>query len=103
MEPTREEAISEEPTRRGARPIGRLGAQRGKEARQQTKRPQGRPGQKPQEDYCGQTQRSTAKTRAPQQRVSAAISSIRARFGKYAIGFGDLGIRYARTRVESIR
>jgi hypothetical protein len=34
--------------------------------------------------------------------VSAAISSIRARFGKCAIGFGDLGIRYARARVESI-
>ena len=102
MEPTREEAISEEPTRRGARPIGRPGSQRGQEARQQTERPQGRPGQKPQEDYCGQTQRSTAKTWAPQQRVSAAISSIRARFGKCAIGFGDLGIRYARARVESI-
>jgi hypothetical protein len=34
--------------------------------------------------------------------VSAAISAIRTRFGKCAIGVGDLGIRYARTRVESI-
>jgi hypothetical protein len=102
MEPTCEEAKTEESARGGARPIGRPGSQRGQEARQQTKRPQGRPGQKPQESYCGQTQRSTAKTRAPQERVSAAISSIRARFGKCAIGFGDLGIRYARARVESI-
>jgi hypothetical protein len=102
MESTCEEATSEESARGGARPIGRPGAQRGQEARQQTKRPQGRPGQKPQEGYCCQTQRATAKTRAPQERVSAAISSIRAGFGKCAIGFGDLGIRYPRARVESI-
>ena len=102
MEPTCEEAGSEESARRGARSIGRPGSQRGQETREQTKRPQRRPGQKPQENYCCQTQRSTTKTRAPQERVSAAMSSIRARFGKYAIGFGDLGIRYARARVESI-
>src|SRR2546429_9912362 len=101
MEPTCEEATSEESARGGARPIGRPGSQRGQETRQQTKRPQGRPGQKPQEDYCCQTQRATAKTWAPQERVSAAIFSIRARFGKYAIGFGDLGIRHASARVES--
>ena len=85
MGPGCEETTTEEPARGGARPIGRPGTQRGQEARQQRKRPQGRPGQKPQEDYCRQTQRSTAKTWAPQQRVSAAISSIRARFGKYAL------------------
>ena len=102
MEPTCEEGTSEESTRRGARPIGGLGSQCGQEARQQTKRSQGRAGQKPQENYCSETQRATAKTRAPQERVSAAISSIRARFGKCAIGFGDLGIRYTRARVESI-
>ena len=102
MELAGEEATSEESARGGARPLGWPGAQRGQEARQHGKRPQGRPGQKPQEDYCCQTQRSTTKTRAPQERVSAAISSIRARFGKCAIGFGDLGIRYARARVESI-
>ena len=102
MEPPCEEARSEESARHGARPIGRLGLQRGKETCQQTERAQGRPGQKPQEDYCCQTQRSAAKTWAPQERVNAAMSSIRARFGKYAIGFGDLGIRYPRGRVESI-
>jgi hypothetical protein len=102
MERACEEAKTQESARGGARPIGWVGAQRGQEARQQTKWPQGRSGQKPQEDYCGQTQRATAKTWAPQQRVSAAISSIRARFGKCAIGFGDLGIRYARARIASI-
>jgi hypothetical protein len=102
MERVSEETISEEPARRGARPLGRLGAQRGQEARQQTQRSQGRAGQKPQEDSRCQTQRATATTRAPQERVSAAISSIRARFGKYAIGFGDFGIRYVRVRVGSI-
>jgi hypothetical protein len=102
MEPTCEEATPEEPARGGARPIGRPCLQRGQEARQPGKREQGRPGQKPQEDYRCRTQRATAKARAPQERVSAAISSIRARFGKYAIGFGDLGIRYGRARAESI-
>jgi hypothetical protein len=102
MELAGEEGTSEESARGGARPLGWPGAQRGQKARQHGKRSQGRPGQKPQEDYCCQTQRAAAKTRAPQERVSAAISSIRARFGKCAIGFGDHGIRYARARAESI-
>lgn len=94
------EEATEEPARRGTRPIGWPGAQRGQEARQQGKWPQGRPCQKPREDYCGQTQRATAKTRAAQERVSAAISSIQERFGKYAIGLGYLGIRYVRVRLR---
>ncbi len=96
MERTGEEATTEESARGSARPLGRLGTQRSQEARQQTQRPQGRPGQKPQEDDRGQAQRSTATTRTPQERVNAAISSIHARFGKYAIGLGYLGIRYVR-------
>ena len=100
MEPTCEKATSEESACSGARPIGRPGSQRGQEAREQTKRPQRRPGQKPQEDPRRQAQRSAATTRAPQERVSAAISSIQARFGKCAIGLGYLGIRYVRVRLE---
>jgi len=96
MERTCEEATTEESACGGARPIGRLGTQRSQEARQQTKRPEGRSGQKPQEDSRRQAQRSTATTRTPQERVNAAISSIHARFGKYAIGLGYLGIRYVR-------
>lgn len=102
MEPTCEEARSEEPTRRGAGPIGRFGSQRGQEARQQGKRPQGWSGQKPQEDYCGQTQRSAAKARAPQERVNAAISSIHARFGECVIGLGYLGIRYVPAKPQPV-
>ena len=81
MERACEEATSEESARGSARPAGR-------------------PGQKPQEDPRRQAQRSAATTRAPQERVSAAISSIQARFGKCAIGLGYLGIRYVRVRLE---
>jgi len=100
MERTCEEATMEESARGGARPLGRLGAQRGQETRQQTKRPQGWPGQKPQEDSCCQAQRSTATARTAQEKVSAAVASIRARFGQYAIGRGYRGIRYVRVRLE---
>jgi hypothetical protein len=101
MEPTREET-REESTRRGARSVGRLGSQRSQEAGQQSKRPEGRSGQKSQEDHCSQAQRSAAKTRTPQEKVRVAMASIRARFGKYAIGFGGLGIRYARVTVDPL-
>jgi len=96
MERTGEEATTEESARGSARPLGRLGTQRNQEARQQTKRPQGWPGQKPQKDSRRKAQRSTATARTPQERVNAAISSIHARFGKCAIGLGYLGIRYVR-------
>jgi hypothetical protein len=100
MERTCEEAKTEDSARGSARPIGRLGTQRGQEARHQTKRPQGGLGQKPQEDHRRQAQRSTATTRTPQESVSAAIASIHARFGQYAIGLGCRGIRYVRVRLE---
>jgi hypothetical protein len=102
MERGCEEAQTEESPRRGARPLGRPGAQRGQEARQQEERPQGRPGEKPQEDPRRQAQRAPATTRAPQVRVSAAISSIQARFGQCAIGLGYLGIRYDRSKTRVI-
>jgi hypothetical protein len=95
-----EEAKTEESARGGAWTAGRPGSERGQEARQSTKRPQGRLGQKPQEDYCRPAQRSTATTRTPQEKMSAAIGSIRARFGQRAIGLGYLGIRYVRLRRE---
>jgi hypothetical protein len=100
MERTCEEAKTEDSARGSARPIGRFGTQRGQETRQQTKRPQGGLGQKPQEDHRRQAQRSTATTRTPQESVSAAIASIHARFGQYAIGLGCRGIRYVRVRLE---
>jgi hypothetical protein len=100
MEPTCEEATSEESARGGSRPIGWSGSQRGQEACRQTEWPQGRPGQKPQEDYRQQAQCAPAAARTPQEKVSAAIALIQARFGKCAIGLGDLGIRYVPARLE---
>ena len=97
-----EETTTEESARGGARPVGRLGTQRGQETRQQIKRPQGWLGQKPQEDYRRQAQRSPAAPRTPQERVNAAISSINARFGKCVIGLGYLGIRHLRVRLEPV-
>jgi hypothetical protein len=102
MERTCEETKMEESARGGPRQVGSLGAQRGQEARQQPKRPQGWPGQKPQEDSRRQAQRSTATARTAQDKVSAAIASIRARFGKSAIGLGYRGIRYARVRANCL-
>src|SRR5690348_8933090 len=64
-------------------------------------RPLGWSGQKPQEDYYRPTQRSAATTRTPQERMSAAVASIRARFGQHVIGVGYLGIRYVLVRLES--
>jgi hypothetical protein len=66
-------------------------------------RPLGWSGQKPQEDYYRPTQRSAATTRTPQERMSAAVASIRARFGQHVIGLGYLGIRYVLTRVDQCR
>ena len=100
MERGCEEANTQESTRGSAWPLGRPSLQRGQEAREQTKRPQGWPGQKPQEDYCRQAQRSTATARTPQEKVSVAIASIHARFGQCAIGLGCRGIRYVRIRLE---
>ena len=101
MERACEEAKTQESARGGAGPLGWPSSERGQETRQQTKRPQGRPGQKPQEDYCRPAQRSAATTRTPQERMSAAVASIRARFGQHAIGLGYLGIRYVLVRLKS--
>jgi hypothetical protein len=102
MERGGEEAKTEESARGGVRTAGWSGPERGQEARQQNKRPQGRPGQKPQEEARRQAQRQAATARAPQERVSAAISSIQARFGKCAIGLGYLGIRYAPDKTGAV-
>ena len=94
MERSGEEAKTEESARGGVGPIGWLGAQRGQEARQQTKRPQGRPGQKPQEENRSPAQRATPSAGASEEVIENIIASIRARFGDGAIGLGDHGIRF---------
>jgi hypothetical protein len=101
MERTCEEATTEEPARRGAWPIGRLGAERGQEARQQRKRAQGRSGQKQQEDARRPAQRPAAAARTPQEKISAAIAAIRTRFEQRAIDLGYLGIRHVGYQADS--
>ena len=95
MERTTEEAKTEESARGSARPVGRLGTQRGQEARQPTERPQGWLGQKPQEENCRATQRPTPTPGTPEEGVSAAVASIHDRFGYRVIGRGYGGIRYS--------
>jgi hypothetical protein len=90
-----DEEAAQESTRRGPRQAGWFGPERGQTAGQPRKWPQGWPGQKPQEETCSPAQCSTAATRTAQEGVNAAIASIRARFGDYAIGLGYSGIRFA--------
>jgi hypothetical protein len=101
MERASEEARSEESARRGAGPIGRFGSQRGQEARQQGKRPQGWSGQKPQKENCRPPQ-CAASALWPQEIIEIVIASIRARFGDGVIGLGDRGIRFARVGGEDV-
>jgi hypothetical protein len=89
-----DEEAMQESARRGPRQVRRLGPQRGQTAGQPRKWPQGRSGQKPQEDNYRATQCPTPTPGTPQERVSAAIASIRARFGYRTIGLGYGGIRY---------
>ena len=95
MEWNHEEAAQESP-RRGPRKVGRLGSERGQKAGEPRKWPQGRPGQKPQEENCRPAKRPPpAAGEAPQGDVSAVVASIRARFGYRAIGLGYGGIRFS--------
>ncbi len=94
MERGHEEA-TQESARRGAGKVGRLSRERGQETGQSRKWAQGRSGQEPQEENCGSAKRPTpAGGEASEEGVNAAIASIRARFGRRAIGLGDGGIRY---------
>jgi hypothetical protein len=95
MEWNHEEA-AQESSRRGSRKVGRLSPERGQKAGEPRKWSQGWPGQKPQEENCRSAKRPTpAAGEAPQGGVSAALSSIRARFGYRAIGLGYGGIRFS--------
>jgi hypothetical protein len=89
-----EEAKTEESARGSAWTAGRPLRERTQEARQPGKRPQGRLGQKPQEDYRRQAQCSPPAAWTTQERLSSSIAIIRTRFGHQAIGLGDAGIRY---------
>jgi hypothetical protein len=90
-----EETNTQESSRRGSWQVGRAGAQRGQAEGQSRKWPQGRPGQKPQEENRGPAQRAASSPRSPQELIETVIASIRARFGDWAIGLGDHGMRVA--------
>ena len=94
MELGHEEA-TQESSRRGPRQVRWVSPERGQKAGQPRKWPQGRPGQKPQEENCLATQLPTPTTGTPEEGVSVAVASIRARFGYRAIGLGYGGIRYS--------
>ena len=88
-----DEEATQESTRRGARQIRRFSPKRCQKAGQPREWPQGRPGQKPQEENCRPAQRSTSTTGEAPEGLSAAVASIRGRFGYGAIGLGVGGIR----------
>jgi hypothetical protein len=96
MERSDEEGETQESSRRGAGQVGRISAQRGQAAGQPGKWPQGRPGQKPQEDHRGAPQRTPPPARRPEELVNTVMALIRARYGEFAIGRGPCGIRYHR-------
>src|SRR5208337_3836071 len=89
-----EEAKTQESSCGGSWQVGRVGAQRGQTARQPRKWPQGRPGQKPQEESRSPAQRPATAARSPEELIATVIASIRARFGDWAIGLGNHGIRF---------
>jgi len=93
MERKDEKAKTEESACGGPRQVGWLGPQQGQEARQQRERKKGRSGQKPQENFGRKAQCTPATAWTP-QRLNLLIEVIRARFGEYAIGRGNSGIRF---------
>jgi hypothetical protein len=94
MERSDEEGQNQESSRSGAGQTRRTGTERGQAARQQGEWPQGRFGQKPQEDRGRAAQFPPATSWASQEAVNLLIQFICARYGQLAIGLGDGGIRY---------
>jgi hypothetical protein len=94
MERVDEETERQESSCRGFGQVGWARAQRGQAAGQQRKWTQGRFGQKPQEENRRPSQRATSAPRSPEKLLEVVIASICARFGDFAIGRGDCGIRY---------
>ena len=92
---TYEETEMQESSRRGSWQVGWAGTQRGQTASQPRKWPQGRLGQKPQEEKRSPAQRATSAAWASEEAVNIVIASIRTRFGEFAIGLGERGIRFA--------
>jgi hypothetical protein len=76
--------------------LGRLGGLVQSEAKKRANKQNGCKGglvKSCRKTICRPAQRSPATTRMPQERMSAAVASIRARFGQHAVGLDYLGIR----------
>jgi hypothetical protein len=102
MEWVDEKTQTQESARGGTWPARWLGPQRSETARQPRKWPQGRPGQKPQEDSRCPAQRAAAAPGSQKEFIQKLIDAICARFGERAIGLGEggfrsEGLRHART------
>ena len=93
-----EEAKTQKSSRGGSWQVGWVGPQRGQTVGQPRKWPQGRPGQKPQEESRSPAQRAATAPRSPEELIETVIASIRARFGDWAIGLGDHGICFVEGR-----
>ena|SRR5208283_536457 len=98
MERMDEETKRQESSRGGAGQVRWARPQRGQAAGQPGKWPQGRFGQKPQEENRRPAQRATAAPRSSKSLIETVIASICARFGDHAIGLGDCGIRFVEGR-----
>jgi hypothetical protein len=103
MEPMDEEAKRQESACGGSGQVRWARTQRRQAAGQQRKLPQGRLGQKPQEENRRPPQRATSAPRSPEKLIEIVIASICARFGDCAIGRGDCGIRFVGGRQLSIK
>src|SRR5712692_8952578 len=96
MERSDEEAGTQESTRRSAWQVRWPGPQRGQAARQSGERAEGRVSEKPPKDTRLPAQRATSPS-SSLQAVTVAIALIRGRFGYFAIGLGEAGLRYGRS------
>ena len=93
MEQSDEEVAAQKSTRRSAWQVRWPGTKQGQAAGKSGERAQGRISQKPAKDTCLSAQRAAATSRSPQA-VKFAIALVRERFGYFAIGLGESGIRY---------
>ena len=94
MERVDEETERQESSRGGSGQVRWPRPQRGQTARQPGKWPQGRFGQKPEEENRRPPQRATSTPRSPEKLIEIVIASICWRFGDSVIGRGDCGIRF---------
>jgi hypothetical protein len=99
MERSNEEVGTQESPRHSAWQVRWLGPQRGQAARKSGERAEGRVGEKPPKDTRLSAQRASSPSSSPQA-VNAAIDVVRARFGYFAIGLGEAGIRYGRDEAQ---